>query len=171
MWCVCTLTMVLNKANTPQQKSQNKNKERCLPLNASPCIEKNKRGSQIYHVTQSLSVTILVYAMVTSKRAPKLFEWHSRHSWCDMSPSSPSMLKVMNYPGMIKVTNYPVGHLTINHQPLCYPCGNTLSVRHSWESQMHRLAGEMCEVGLYMYRCWFLYSAPVLEAYMYTVYM
>ena len=38
-----------------------------------------------------------VYAIVTSKRASKLLEWHSSHSWYDMSPLSPSIIKVMNY--------------------------------------------------------------------------
>ena len=50
--------MVLNKANTPQQKSQNKNKERCLPLNASPCIEKKGGESDLSRDT----VTVCDYS-------------------------------------------------------------------------------------------------------------
>ena len=37
------------------------------------------KGSLIWHVTQSVSVTSLVYAIVASNRAPELFEWHSPH--------------------------------------------------------------------------------------------
>ena len=43
------------------------NKEHCL-------VFKKNWGSQIQHLTQPVSVTSLVYAIVTSKRAPKLFE-------------------------------------------------------------------------------------------------
>ena len=75
-------------------------------------------------MTQSLPVTILAYAIVTSKRAPKLFEWHSQHSWYDMSPLSPSILKLVNY---------QVGHEPLATKPLTIV--SILMVRHSqWDT-------------------------------------
>ena len=65
--------MALNNANTPQQKSQNKNKERCLPLNVSPCILKTTGGSGLTCDTVSVcDYSCLRHChTVTPKRAPK----------------------------------------------------------------------------------------------------
>ena len=74
--CECLLrggnTLVLTKANTPQQKLNKK-------TNNAASVWSYLKGSLIWHVTQSVSVTSLVYAIVASNRAPELFEWHSPH--------------------------------------------------------------------------------------------
>ena len=95
----------LIKSNNPHLAGGEKTPKNAVTLRTRvPFIKKTgvlefwkKQVESVEHMTQSVSVTSLAYAIVTSKRAPKFFECHSRNSWYGMSLSSPSIVKVMNY--------------------------------------------------------------------------
>ena len=96
----------LIKSNNPHLAGGEKTPKNAVSLRTRvPFIKKNgcpriwkKQVESVYmwH-SQCLWLISLAYAIVTSKRAPKFFEWHSRNSWYGMSLSSPSIVKVMNY--------------------------------------------------------------------------